>query len=150
VYNINNGVFAKDVIAFNNATTLVAVTTATNGPDPTAGSGTTQHTDKTHIHQPVSFKGLFGCAEAYKRCTPQSPADCASDASSCPTGDSPSSLLQGECPGSGSGIEAGWTCNVGGPASAVAVPEQAFNAGLISKKVVSVVPHDSDQTAAAC
>lgn len=85
----------------------------------------------------VSFTGLFGWAEACKQCTSSSPANCASQSSDCPTGDAPSSLFQGDCPGSGSSIEAGWTFNVGGPASAMAVPEQAFKAGLISQKVVS-------------
>lgn len=140
-YNINNGVFAKDAITFNSAATLLIKSDEASSAT-TTDSTTARHADR-HTQQPVSFKGLFGCAEAYKQCTPSSPADCASDASICPTGNSPSSLFQGGCPGSGAGIEAGWTFSVGGPASAVAVPEQAFNAGLISQKVVSachVVP----------
>lgn len=129
LFNINNAIVAKDAITFNNATTIT--TKYSNN------AGTT-HVSVQRKAKALSFIGLFGCAEAYLTCTPSSPTNCVSDASTCPDGNTPSGLFQGACPGSGSGIEAGWTFNVGGPASAMAVPEQAFKAGLISKKVVSV------------
>lgn len=122
--------WAKDSIAFNNATTLVSTYTTTEGT-------TKVHVDRTA--GAVSFKGLFGCAEAYKQCTSDSAANCVADASNCPVVNTPAALFQGQCPGSGSGVEAGWTFNVGGPASAMGVPEQVFKAGLISKKLVSAI-----------
>jgi hypothetical protein len=129
VYNINNGIVAKDSITFDNATSITTTRYSANGH----ASVTTKATAAA-----LSFTGLFGCAEAYKQCTPQSPANCVNQSSDCPEeGAVPSNLFQDQCPGSGSGIEAGWTFNVGGPASAMAVPEQVFKAGLISKKVVS-------------
>jgi hypothetical protein len=130
IYNINNGVIAHDAITFDNATSVITKV-------HTASNGQTSVSTSTQGEGPLSFKGLFGCAEAYKMCTPDSGPDCVSQASNCPTGNTPSSLFQGSCPGSGNGIEASWTFNVGGPASAMAVPEQVFKAGLISKKVVS-------------
>lgn len=131
MYNINNGIVAQDAITFDNAT---AITTTIHPHSTGPASTETRHTKEG----PLGFTGLFGCAEAYKQCTPNSAADCVSTSSDCPAGDAPSSLFQGQCPGSGNGIEAGWTFNVGGPASAMAVPEQVFKAGLISKKVVSL------------
>jgi hypothetical protein len=85
----------------------------------------------------LSFNGMFGCAEAYISCTPEQP-DCFTNATQCSAaGDSTANLFTGSCPGSGNGIEAGWTFNVGGAPSAMSVPEQIYKAGLISKKVVS-------------
>lgn len=124
ISNINNGIVAKDTITWDNATTLTVV--------QRSSKGTTQTTINRKAAA-VSFTGLFGCAEAYKQCTSTSAPYCISSASNCPAGATPSDLFQGQCPESGHGIEAGWTFNVGGPASAMAVPEQAYQAGLISK-----------------
>lgn len=128
ISHTNNAILAKDSITFDNVTTLTTTRHHRNGKSSIR--------TKAQV-APVSFTGMFGCAEAYKQCTPSSPANCASESSNCPAGAAPSTLFQGACPGSGSGIEAGWTFNVGGKASAMAVPEQVLNAGLISKKVVS-------------
>ena len=128
VFNINNGIWAKDAITFDKSTTLITTRS-------THGGRTTVTISKKQA--PLSFTGLFGCAEVYKTCTPDSPADCLNATSECPAGATPSNLFEGGCPGSNNGQEAGWTFNVGGPASAMAVPEQVFIAGLISSKVVS-------------
>ncbi|WIA21666.1 hypothetical protein OEZ85_000838 [Tetradesmus obliquus] len=106
-YNINNGLIAHDTVTVQNVLS--------------GGS--------------LSFPGLFGCAEAYIKCTPANP-NCFNQTTQCPAaGSSSSNLFDGTCPGSGNGIEAGWTFNVGGAPSAMAVPEQIYQAGLISKKV---------------
>ncbi|WIA17710.1 hypothetical protein OEZ85_009227 [Tetradesmus obliquus] len=91
-YNINNGQIAQDTVTVQNVL-----------------SGGR-----------LSFKGMFGCAEAYIN-----------------------------CPGSGNGIEAGWTFNVGGAPSAMAVPEQIYQAGLISKKVTGIC-YQRPQKDASC
>jgi hypothetical protein len=110
-YNINNGSIAQDTVTVQNVL---------------AGA-------------PLSFQGFFGCAEAYIKCTPADPS-CFNQTTQCPSaaGSSSSSagLFNGSCPGSGNGIEAGWTFAIGGAPSAMAVPEQIYKAGLISKKVV--------------
>jgi hypothetical protein len=112
-YNINNGCIAQDTVTVQNVL-----------------SGGR-----------LSFNGMFGCAEAYIKCTPDQPS-CFNDTTQCPAaGGSTAGLFDGTCPGSGSGIEAGWTFNVGGAPSAMAVPEQIYQAGLISKKVVSSRRH---------
>ena len=130
MYHVNNGIWAKDTITFDKSTTLIS-TSSSHADDahPTAAVRKTKSV--------LSFTGLFGCAEAYKTCTPDSPADCLNATSECPVGPTPSNLFEGGCPGSNNGKEAGWTFNFGGPASAMAVPEQVFNAGLINNKVVS-------------
>jgi hypothetical protein len=109
-YNINNGLIAQDTVTVQNVL-----------------SGGR-----------LSFQGLFGCAEAYIKCTPANP-DCFSQKTQCPAAGSSNinDLFNGGCPFSNLGIEAGWTFNVGGPPSAIAVPQQIYQAGLISKKVVS-------------
>lgn len=127
-YNIYNAIVAQDTISFGQVTSLTTYRFYSKGHS----SSSVNKKDTT-----LSFKGLFGCAEAYKQCTSDSPADCLTASSTCPAGPPASSLFEGTCPESNKGIEAGWTFNVGGPASAMAVPEQAFKAGLISKKVVS-------------
>jgi hypothetical protein len=109
-YNINNGLIAQDTVTVQNV--------LSGGP--------------------LSFNGFFGCAEAYIKCTPADPS-WFNQTTQCPAAGSSSSssgLFNGSCPGSGNGIEAGWTFNVGGAPSAMAVPEQIYKAGLISKKVV--------------
>jgi hypothetical protein len=108
-YNINNGRIAQDTVTVQNVLS--------------GGQ--------------LSFNGMFGCAEADIKCTPQQP-DCFSAATQCPAaGDSAANLFNGSCPGCNNGIEAGWTFNVGGAPSAMSVPEQIYKAGLIRKKVVS-------------
>jgi hypothetical protein len=127
IYNISNGVVAKDSTAISNATTL--------GTTYTTIKGKTVRVNKSS--DPSSFTGLIGCAEALNKGTPESTTTCVADASNCYVGSSPATLFQGPCAVSGSGIEAGWTFSVGGPAFAMAVPEQGDKAGLIIREVVS-------------
>jgi hypothetical protein len=114
VSNRNNGIWAQDTFTFDKATSLTTIFSSRGGVSNATVNRKTA---------PLSFKGLFGCAEAYKQCTPDSPANCLDVSSECPVGDAPSSLFEGECRGSNNGKEAGWTFNVGGPASAMTMPD---------------------------
>lgn len=117
--NINNGHMAQDTVTINNV-----------------------------VSQPsraLSIPNfLFGCAEAYKQCTPSEPPNCLNTSTTCPAaGQSPAPLFQGLCPGSGQGIEAGWTFSFDDTApSAIGVPQQVFQANLIKKQVVGLRTHD--------
>jgi hypothetical protein len=95
----------------------------------------------------ISFRGYFGCSQASISCGAAA-SSCYNAAITCPTaGAGSAALFRGSYPGSGRGIQAGWTfslpntvSNGGVPAAGtLAVPEQLFKAGVISKRVVSDV-----------
>lgn len=86
----------------------------------------------------ITFPGKFGCAHSAKLCTSQS---CYDVVTKCPaTSAAVAPVLKGECPGSGKGIESGWSfvADEGSEMSALPVPQQMLKAGLIKNKVVSV------------
>jgi hypothetical protein len=95
----------------------------------------------------ITFKGLFGCSQASISCSAAA-GSCYNAATTCPTAAAGiAALFKGSCPGSGRGLQAGWTFGLpdtvrnGGElaAGALAVPEQLFKAGIITKRVVSCV-----------
>jgi hypothetical protein len=93
----------------------------------------------------ISFKGYFGCSQASISCNAAA-SSCYSTATTCPAAAAGiATLFKGTCPGSGRGLQAGWSfslpntvSNSGVPAAGtLAVPEQLFKAGVVTKRVVS-------------
>lgn len=88
--------------------------------------------------QRLSLQAVFACAQATFYCA-QGGSACQLAQQSCPTNTTPQSILmKGGCVKSRKGVEAGWTFNAGGSASAVALPEQVYRAGLIKNRVLGI------------
>lgn len=106
-YNGNKGVFAKDTI-----------------------------TVKNMISGNLTFAATFACAEARWKCNETDTA-CIQGNQTCPsTAAAAQNILKGGCVGDNSGIEAGFTFSLGGRPSALALPEQVFDAGLIKNRTL--------------
>lgn len=124
VYNINNGIVAQDTITFDKATPWSQPRAATKAEPPSLWR---RHT------LPRASQPCLGVLRPTSNARPQALQTAWTSQVAVPLRMPPAAFLRAN-----NGIEAGWTFNVGGPASAMAVPEQAFKAGLISRKVASV------------